>query len=141
MNYQQQLKGLHWQTKSYARHKAYGKMYDTLNDFIDTFAEISMGKYGRIEFKNTSLAIYDIESPELSDYLSGVVEYLNSISDKLDETDMKILEEVVNNGRISLVELSSKSKTSIKTTFSPQRNLYSMNGVKNIKIGNSVIHK
>jgi DNA-binding ferritin-like protein len=91
MNYQQQLKGLHWQTKSYARHKAYGKMYDKLNNFIDTFAEISMGKYGRIEFKNTSLAIYDIESPELSDYLSGIVEYLNSISDKLDETDTDLL--------------------------------------------------
>jgi hypothetical protein len=91
MNYQQQLRGLHFQTKSYARHKAYGKTYEKLDDFVDSFAEISMGKYGKIEFKNASLTIYDIESPELSDYLSGVVEYLNSITDKLDETDTDLL--------------------------------------------------
>jgi hypothetical protein len=30
---------------------------------------------------------------------------------------------------------------SVKTTFSSQRNLYTLNGVKNIKIGDSVIHK
>ena len=30
---------------------------------------------------------------------------------------------------------------SVKATYSPQRNLYSLNGVKNIKIGDSVIHK
>jgi DNA-binding ferritin-like protein len=91
MNYQQQLRGLHWQTKSFARHNAYGGMYEKLDDFIDTFAEVSMGKYGRIVFKNTSLNIFDIESPELSDYLTGVVEFLNSISDKLDETDTDLL--------------------------------------------------
>lgn len=91
VNYQQQLRGLHWQTKSHSRHKAYGGMYEKLDDFIDSFAEISMGKYGKIEFKNTSLKLFDIESPELADYLSGVVDYLNTISDKLDETDTDLL--------------------------------------------------
>jgi hypothetical protein len=33
------------------------------------------------------------------------------------------------------------TKNSVKTTFSDQRNLYTLNGVKNIKIGDSVIHK
>ena len=44
---QQQLRILHWQTKSYARHKAYGKTYDELGDLIDEFMEVQMGKYGR----------------------------------------------------------------------------------------------
>ena len=37
---QNQLQILHWQTKKYARHMAYGDTYETLEDLIDTFIEI-----------------------------------------------------------------------------------------------------
>ena len=43
---QTQLKVLHWQTKSYAEHKALGKAYDALDGLIDSFVEIHAGKYG-----------------------------------------------------------------------------------------------
>lgn len=43
---QSQLKVLHWQTKSYAEHKALGKAYDTLDGLIDSFVEVHAGKYG-----------------------------------------------------------------------------------------------
>ena len=45
---QNQLKFFHWQTTSYARHKAYGKTYDTFTELMDTFVEVLMGKYGRV---------------------------------------------------------------------------------------------
>ena len=34
-----QLKFLHWQTKSYAKHQAYGNLYGDLNELIDDFVE------------------------------------------------------------------------------------------------------
>jgi DNA-binding ferritin-like protein len=43
---QAQLKIMHWQTKSYAEHKALGKLYDTLDGLMDTFVEVHAGKYG-----------------------------------------------------------------------------------------------
>ena len=45
---EQQMRIFHWQTKSHARHKAFGKVYSNLGDLIDTFAEAWMGKNGRV---------------------------------------------------------------------------------------------
>jgi hypothetical protein len=42
-----QLKLYHWQTKSYARHKAVDKILKELDEHIDSFVEIYIGKYGR----------------------------------------------------------------------------------------------
>ena len=42
-----QLKFLHWQTKSYAKHQAYGNLYGDLDELIDDFVEACMGKHGR----------------------------------------------------------------------------------------------
>lgn len=43
---QDQLKVFHWQTKSYAEHKALGNLYDDLSDLIDEFVETFSGRYG-----------------------------------------------------------------------------------------------
>jgi len=45
---QQQYRIFHWQTKSYSEHKAFGKIYEALDENIDSFIETFMGKYGRI---------------------------------------------------------------------------------------------
>ena len=47
---QLQFKFLHWQTFGDAKHRAYGGIYDSLGETIDTFTEAMMGKYGRVEF-------------------------------------------------------------------------------------------
>lgn len=44
---QNQLRIFHWQTESYAEHKALGKAYESLDDLIDTLIEESFGRYGR----------------------------------------------------------------------------------------------
>jgi len=47
---QNQLRINHWQTESYAQHKAFGKAYDGLGDLIDSLVEVHQGKYGRIMY-------------------------------------------------------------------------------------------
>lgn len=47
INYQEQIRIFHWQTKSFAEHKALGKLYESLSDLIDQFVEVYFGKYGR----------------------------------------------------------------------------------------------
>jgi DNA-binding ferritin-like protein len=37
---------MHLVTSSYAQHKALGKLYEAVDDFIDTFAEMYMGAKG-----------------------------------------------------------------------------------------------
>ncbi len=43
----EQIKLYHWQTHSYARHKATDDVIDSLDKLIDEYVEIYMGKYGR----------------------------------------------------------------------------------------------
>lgn len=49
---QNQLRILHWQTDSYAEHKALGKAYEDLDDLIDQLVEVHIGKYGKLKIEN-----------------------------------------------------------------------------------------
>ena len=51
----------HWKTMSFATHKATDELYSKLNENIDTFVEIMLGKSGgRINLTNVrSIPIYD----------------------------------------------------------------------------------
>ena len=47
------VKLYHWKTHSYATHKATDQLYDSLNDNIDKFIEVLLGKTGtRIDLMN-----------------------------------------------------------------------------------------
>jgi hypothetical protein len=51
-----QIKLYHWQTSSYARHKATDDLIKELDGLIDQYVEIYMGKYGRPKItKGTSV--------------------------------------------------------------------------------------
>jgi hypothetical protein len=45
--FHEQLHLLHWQTTSYAKHKALGKMYEYVQDFKDGIVEKLMGYTGK----------------------------------------------------------------------------------------------
>jgi len=88
---QQQIRILHWQTKSYARHKAYGKTYDQLGDLIDEFMEVHMGKYGRFELQDKRVALENLEQMTVSDFIDQSIEFLIGITEKVDskrDTDL-----------------------------------------------------
>ena len=42
-----QIKIYHWETKVFSRHKATDDLVDKLDDNIDKFVEVYIGKYGR----------------------------------------------------------------------------------------------
>lgn len=81
---QQQLRILHWQTKSFARHEAYGATYDALGDLIDEFMEVHMGQYGRFELVNKTIEIENLEEIKVSDFLDESIQFLKSLTNQLD---------------------------------------------------------
>ena len=104
---QTQLRFYHWQTKSYARHQAYGGTYDAMDDLIDSFVEAMMGKYGRPVFSETfSIMFQDLSSVSLQQFVDGVCQFLVGMSDQLDprmDTDLLNL-------RDEMLALINKSK-------------------------------
>jgi hypothetical protein len=88
---QQQLRIFHWQTKSYAKHQAYGGAYDDLSDLIDQFVEVHMGKYGRFELAEKVIEITNLSETNVKVFLNASINFLNSLSEQLDpqkDTDL-----------------------------------------------------
>ncbi len=81
---QNQLKIFHWQTKSYARHNAFGSTYDEMSGLIDSFVETHMGKYGRFSLTTSSVELTDISDESLKTFLNATTNFLISISSQLD---------------------------------------------------------
>jgi hypothetical protein len=52
-NMREQIKLYHWQTRSFAEHKATDDLIGKLDTNIDTFVEVYMGRYGRPVMKRT----------------------------------------------------------------------------------------
>jgi hypothetical protein len=89
---QNQFRFLHWQTFGDAKHRAYGELYDSIGDHIDTFTEAMMGKYGRPDFESEFvIAFQDIQSINIQNFIDGIVEFLVSMTESLDtkyDTDL-----------------------------------------------------
>ena len=87
-----QLRIYHWQTTSYAQHKALGKAYDELSELVDEFIEVYMGKYGRIEAKSgsTTIDLFNTDQLPVNSFVDNAVEYLISIEipNKEEDTDL-----------------------------------------------------
>ena len=60
------VKLFHWKTHSYATHKATDELYEKLNENIDSFIEVLLGKTGsRIDLmSNKTISLIDLNSPE-----------------------------------------------------------------------------
>lgn len=120
-----QVKYFHWQTKSFAQHEAFGKVFDSLSDLIDDFVEVSMGKYGRPSTKGQELEMFDLEDVDIMDWTSGVVDYLISFDDILDDVEdtdlLNIRDEMMaqfNKLKYLLTLKESKKRKVIKLTES-----------------------
>jgi hypothetical protein len=83
---QSQFKVFHWQTQSYAKHIAYGGIYDTLSDLSDEFMETYMGKYGRValEGEHDAILLGNIGEVNIEEFLGTITEFLLSLNHKLD---------------------------------------------------------
>jgi hypothetical protein len=76
----------HWQTKSFAEHKAFGKTYSGLDEQIDEFIEIYIGKNERHVAKDK----FNISLVNISENKEAVID---AFIDVLTEDLPKALEE------------------------------------------------
>ena len=82
---QTQIKILHWQTKGYARHQAFGETYSNLDVLIDDFVEIYMGKYGRFSLSENEkkISIDNLTELDLTAFMKTVKSELIGTSNDL----------------------------------------------------------
>lgn len=88
---QQQFRILHWETKSYARHKAYGDIYGTLDGLVDTFMETYMGKYGRPKFDSINIELMSMKNVKINDLINDGIDFLNGLTNELTDKDTDLL--------------------------------------------------
>ena len=86
-----QLRIFHWQSETYAEHKAYGKAYEDFSGLVDDFVEIYMGKNGKVKAKIT----YNIELDNYGEhnltYVNDFISYLTAIDKELTPQDTDLL--------------------------------------------------
>jgi hypothetical protein len=99
---QKQYQIFHWQTTSFSQHKSFGKIYESLDENIDTFIETYMGKYGRV----ISASKFNLEMSNYSDLnfstaTDSYIEFLINLTNMLDaarDTDLlNIRDEILGN--------------------------------------------
>jgi hypothetical protein len=75
---QTQLKLYHWQTGSYARHKASDSLVDTLLELSDKFMEVYIGKYGRpsLSDKDASITLKNLNDTQIVPYVKRCITFL-----------------------------------------------------------------
>jgi len=94
MTLRDQIKIYHWQTMSFPRHKATDELVGKLDENIDKFVEVYMGKYGRPNLSGRTGIIkirnfHDKEAPAL---LNSAIDWLtNKLPKLLKSTDSDLL--------------------------------------------------
>lgn len=86
-----QIKLYHWQTKSFADHKATDDLTAALDTAIDTFVEVYMGKYGRPKVSK-SIKLHNFSSNMARQFVEKQTLYLlNILPRKIKKTDTDLL--------------------------------------------------
>ena len=103
----EQFQIMHWQTKSYARHKAYDMYFSELSGLTDNLAESYQGKYGKIVLDSpVQLNLQDISQLDLNAFLDGIMNLLTTeFSSGVDEADTDLA-----NIRDEMIALTNKLK-------------------------------
>jgi DNA-binding ferritin-like protein len=96
-----QFKILHWQTKGYSRHIAFGKIYSSMGKNIDSFVEVAMGKYGRFTLSENerTLNLQNLSELDLTVFLktlkSNIIGIANGLSQEKDTDLLNIKDEIL----------------------------------------------
>lgn len=86
-----QIKVYHWQTASFARHKATDDLTAALDTNIDTFVEVYMGKYGRPQVTGT-IKLGNFSESAAKTFVAKQTEYLTkTLPKQLSSEDTDLL--------------------------------------------------
>ena len=87
LSIQIQFKILHWQTKGYARHIAFGEIYDQLDELVDEYIEVAMGKWGRfvVDEKLNTIVYKNLSEINMIDFLQEFKGKLYMITNELNQ--------------------------------------------------------
>jgi len=90
---QLQVKINHWQTRGYARHKAFDQLYEELGDLIDTFVETAMGKYGRfvLEKNDKTIHLDNLSEIDVKSMMMNVKKALIQFTQEFEEIDTDLM--------------------------------------------------
>ena len=94
LEFSAQVKLYHWQTKVYARHVASDKLFGEINELIDKFVEIYIGKNGRPTLPTTqrSLKLDNLSDEDMVKYLQKWIRYLqDKLPEMLDKKDTDLI--------------------------------------------------
>ena len=74
----EQMKLYHWQTMLYSRHKATDESLKELDELIDLFVEVYMGKYGRpnITRATNTVVVRNMNEKTATKFVKEGLEYL-----------------------------------------------------------------
>ncbi len=90
----EQIKLYHWQTKSYSRHKATDGIIDALDEHIDKYVEVYMGKYGRprLTAQTNTVKLQNLSEGSIVKFIKACVKILtNDLTRGLKSTDTDLL--------------------------------------------------
>jgi hypothetical protein len=89
-NLREQLKLYHWQTEVFARHQATDLILKELDELIDLFVEVYMGKYGRpnITRATNTVVVRNMNEKTATKFVKEGLEYLqDSLTKSLKGSD------------------------------------------------------
>ena len=95
------IKLYHWKTHSYSQHKATDELYEKLNENIDRFVEVLLGKSGtRIKMLESKMNMYDLETTgelreHLFEYRQFLVDMNRTFHEKKDADILTVRDEIL----------------------------------------------
>jgi DNA primase large subunit len=74
----EQIKLFHWQTKVYSRHKATDDVIKALDESIDKYVEVYMGKYGRPKMisRNNTIRVQNLSEGSIVRFIKTCIQHL-----------------------------------------------------------------
>jgi hypothetical protein len=96
-----QIKIYHWETMKFSRHKSTDDLVDKLDDSIDKFVEVYIGKYGRPKLTPSTGTIRlrnydDVQAPTLlNEAIAWMTDRLPALLSKNDTDLLNIRDEIL----------------------------------------------
>jgi len=89
-----QVKLFHWQTVSFARHKATDDVIKALDETTDKYVEVYMGKYGRPKMtaRNSGTHVQNLNEKSITKFIKACIQYLEvNLVKKLKPSDTDLV--------------------------------------------------